>query len=101
MSMNAPSDFGIAPKQMTADRIVPPSGFSARLTVWTAAAMAFLAVFALALSLAADRLATRWSADLAHSSTLRISAPTDQMDAQISAAQRVLETTTGVESFRI
>ncbi len=32
-----------------ADRVVPPSGFTARLTTFTAAAMAFLTVFALAL----------------------------------------------------
>ena len=40
-----------------ADRVVPPAGFTVRLTLFTAAAMAFLAVFALALSLAAGRLA--------------------------------------------
>ena len=33
-----------------ADRIVPPTGYTVRLTLFTAAAMAFLAVFALALS---------------------------------------------------
>ena len=32
-----------------ADRAVPPTGFTATLTLFTAAAMAFLAVFALAL----------------------------------------------------
>ena len=31
-----------------ADRVVPPSGFTAQLTSFTAGAMAFLAVFALA-----------------------------------------------------
>ena len=40
-----------------ADRVVPPSGFTAQLTSFTAGAMAFLAVFALALSLASGRLA--------------------------------------------
>ena len=48
-----------------ADRVVPPSGATARLTVCAAAAMAFLAVFALALSLATGRLADRWSEALA------------------------------------
>ncbi len=43
-----------------ADRVVPPTGFTARLTVFASAAMAFLAVFALALSLATGRLADRW-----------------------------------------
>ncbi len=83
-----------------ADRTVPPTGFTARLTLFTSAAMAFLAVFALALSLATGRLADRWSAELARTSTLRISAPADQLSAQEAAAIRVLETTPGVASAR-
>ena len=83
-----------------ADRAVPPTGFTARLTVFTAAAMAFLAVFAIALSLATGRLADRWAAELARTSTLRISAPADQADAQVRAALQVLETTPGVASAR-
>ncbi len=62
--------------------MVPPTGFTARLTVFAAAAMAFLAVFALALSLATGRLADRWAAELARTATMRISAPADQMEAQ-------------------
>jgi cell division transport system permease protein len=83
-----------------ADRSVPPTGFTAQLTVFAAAAMAFLAVFALALSLATSRLADRWSEELARTSTLRISAPADQADAQVRAAIGVLETTPGVASAR-
>lgn len=83
-----------------AERSVPPTGFTARLTVFAAAAMAFLAVFALALSLATDRLADRWAAELARTSTLRISAPQDQMAAQTAAAVRLLETTPGVAEAR-
>lgn len=83
-----------------ADRVVPPSGFTARLTSFAAAAMAFLTVFALALSLASGRLATRWGEELAHSSTLRISAPSEQMSGQTVTALRVLETTPGVASAR-
>jgi cell division transport system permease protein len=83
-----------------ADRAVPPTGFTARLTVLTAGAMAFLAVFALALSLAAGRLADRWAAELAQTSTLRISVPQDQMDAQTRAATNVLATTPGVAQAR-
>jgi cell division transport system permease protein len=79
---------------------VPPTGFTARLTIFTAGAMAFLAVFALALSLATGRLADRWSAELARTSTLRISAPEDQAAAQLQAAINVLETTPGVASAR-
>ena len=83
-----------------ADRVVPPSGFTARLTVFAAAAMAFLAVFALALSLAAGRLADRWGQELAQSATVRIVAPLDQRAAQTEAALRILETTRGVDSAR-
>jgi cell division transport system permease protein len=83
-----------------ADRVVPPSGFTAQLTLFAAAAMAFLAVFALALSLAAGRLAERWGEELARSATIRIVAPQDQRAAQTDAALRILETTKGVASAR-
>ena len=83
-----------------ADRVVPPTGFTAQLTLFAAGAMAFLAVFALALSLAAGRLAERWGDELARSATLRITAPQDQMVTQTEAALRVLETTKGVASAR-
>lgn len=83
-----------------ADRVVPPSGFTARLTVFAAAAMAFLAVFALALSLAADRLADRWGQGLARTATVRIAAPVDQQATQVEAALRVLQTTAGVAAAR-
>ena len=62
--------------------------------------MAFLAVFALALSLATGRLADRWSNELARTATVRISAPEGQMAGQTEAALRVLETTTGVARAR-
>jgi cell division transport system permease protein len=88
------------PGDTQADRVVPPSGFTATLTLFTAAAMAFLAVFALALSLATGRLADRWGNELARTATVRISAPEGQMAAQTAAALRVLETTTGVARAR-
>ncbi len=83
-----------------ADRVVPPSGFTAQLTLFAAAAMAFLAVFALALSLAAGRLAERWGEELARSATIRIVAPLDQRAAQTDAALRILQTTRGIASAR-
>ncbi|MGZ9809024.1 cell division protein FtsX [Pseudoroseicyclus sp. H15] len=79
-----------------ADRTVPPSGFTAWLTLGAAAAMAFLAVFALAFSSATGRLADRWSDELARTSTLRISAPAEEMAAQTAQAIRVLEQTPGI-----
>ena len=92
--------FGLIAGDPQADRAVPPSGFTAQLTLFTAGAMAFLAIFALALSLATGRLADRWSAELARTSTLRISAPADQADAQLRAAIAVLQTTPGVAQAR-
>lgn len=83
-----------------ADRVVPPSGFTARLTLFAAGAMAFLAVFALALSLASARLAQAWGQELARSATVRIVAPLDQRATQTQAALAVLETTKGVARAR-
>ena len=82
------------------DRVVPPTGPTAWLTGFTAGAMAFLAVFAMALSLASGRLADRWAGSLAQTATVRISAPADQMAAQVAAVLDVLTTTPGIASSR-
>jgi cell division transport system permease protein len=92
--------LGILGGDKTADRVVPPSGATAWLTGFTAGAMAFLAVFALALSLAAGRLADRWSTSLARTATVRISAPDGQLDPQTAAVLAVLSTTPGVAAAR-
>lgn len=83
-----------------ADRVVPPNGPSAWLTIFTAAAMSFLAVFALALSLASGRMADRWADALANTATIRVSAPSDQIDMQTRSVLDVLATTPGVASAR-
>ena len=83
-----------------ADRVVPPSGFTAQLTLFTSGAMAFLAVFALALSLASGRLADRWASALAGTATIRISAPPEQLDTQVAAVLSLLSTTPGIASAR-
>ena len=82
------------------DRVVPSTGTAARLTIFASAAMAFWAVFALALSLAAGRVAARWSEDLARSSTIRVAAPLEEMDAQVDAVLAALAQTPGVASAR-
>ena len=84
-----------------AKQVVPPSGFTANLTLFSSAAMAFLAVFAMALSLATGRLADRWASELARSSTVRISAPAGQLEAQTRAAIEVLRTTPGIAKARV
>ena len=83
-----------------ADRVVPPTGFTARLTVFASATMAFLTVFALALSLATGRLAENWSDALAQSATIRVSAPDGQIEDQVIAVMDVLATTPGVADAR-
>ena len=83
-----------------AARVVPPSGFTAQLTLFVSGAMAFLAVFALALSLASGRLADRWAEELARSATLRINAPADQRAAQTAAALEILRQTPGIARAR-
>ncbi|MGR3199391.1 MAG: cell division protein FtsX [Paracoccus sp. (in: a-proteobacteria)] len=83
------------------DRIVPPTGFTAQLTLFSAGAMAFLAVFALALALATGRLADRWSESLAGSVTIRISAPMAEQEAQVQTALSILQTTPGAGQPRL
>jgi len=83
------------------DRVVPPTGYTASLTTFTSAAMAFLGVFAMALSLAASRLSDHWSEALARSSTLRISAPAPQMRQQLDLALDILSTTPGIKAARV
>jgi len=83
------------------DRVVPPTGYTATLTLFTSGAMAFLAVFALALSMASGRLADRWGEELAKSVTVRISAPLEQVERQTKATVRLLETTAGIATVRV
>lgn len=81
--------------------VVPPSGPTAWLTTFTAGAMTFLCVFALALSLASGRLATRWSEALAKTATIRLSAPSEQVQIQTDAILGLLSTTPGIKSYRL
>ncbi len=90
----------LMPRASGADRVVPPSGAVAFLTTAVALAMAFLAVFALALSLSAGHLADRWSEALARGATVRISAPAEQMAVQTQRVLEVLATTPGVAEAR-
>ena len=63
--------------------------------------MTFLCVFALALSLASGRLASRWSEALARTATIRLSAPAEQVQIQTDAILAALATTPGIASFRL
>ncbi len=84
----------------TLNRVVPPSGFTAVLTLASAAAMAFLAVFTMALALAAGNLASRWEAELAGTATVRITAAADVIEAETEAVLTALAQTPGIEGAR-
>lgn len=83
-----------------ADRAVPQTGTTARLTVFVAAVMAFLAVIALAVSLTTNRVANLWAEELAQSATLRLPPDPATADALLLAALDVLQTTPGVSNVR-
>jgi cell division transport system permease protein len=95
--VSAPND----PPQLAPGPVVPASGMTAILTWAASAAMAFVAVFALALGLAAGRLADRWQSTLAQTATLRLSAPPAQIAQQTTAALEILRTTPGIASVRV
>lgn len=80
---------------VAADKIVPPSGFTAWLTLCASAAMAFLAVLAIILSLTAQRVAERWADALARVATIEL--PNGD-DAGVEKLLGVLGTTPGIES---
>jgi cell division transport system permease protein len=83
------------------NQVVPANGFTTLLTFFTSASMAFLIVFSVAISFAADRLAHSWSDSLANSATLRVSAPKADLESQTEAALNVLSNTKGIASFRL
>jgi cell division transport system permease protein len=80
--------------------IVPPRGPSVWLVSLSAAAMAFLAVFALALSVSSARLAAAWAASLAQTATVRVAAPPEEMAEQTALVLEVLRTTPGIQNVR-
>jgi cell division transport system permease protein len=84
-----------------ADRVVPRGAQSALSVGFLAAVMAFFAVLALALALAAGRLAATWEGEIADTATLQVFAAEDAMEEQARAALNVLRTTPGVRSVRV
>ncbi len=92
--------FGLLSGDARSDRVVPPSGTTSHLTLFVAAAMGFLAVFALALAMTADRVADRWSDAQSQSATLRISGDAEQREARTAAVLDILGETPGIASSR-
>lgn len=81
--------------------VVPRRGQSVWLIGLSAGAMAFLAVFALALSVTSAQLARSWNAALAQTATVRLAAPPEEMEAQTAIVLEVLRTTPGIEDAHV
>ncbi len=84
-----------------AERAIPKRGFTAQLTTLTAAALAFLAVFLLAASLSASRLAGVWAADLSNIVMVRIPADVPDQEAVTETALVFLAQAPGVAAVRV
>lgn len=93
--------FGSWLRDGGADRVVPSGAQSALSVGFLAAVMAFFAALALALALAAGRLAATWEGEIADTATLQVFAADDAMEEQARAALNVLRTTPGVRSVRV
>jgi cell division transport system permease protein len=81
--------------------VVPRGTPSALAVGFPAAVLAFFAVLALALALAAGRLAAAFDGGSGDTATLQVIAPEDQIEAQARAALSVLKDTPGVRSVRM
>ena len=81
--------------------VLPTTGWTAWLTALSAGVMCLLAVLTLAASMAANRLASEWRADLAGVATVRVSGPGDGMTERIRSVLDVLRTTPGIATVRV
>ncbi|MEM8790277.1 MAG: FtsX-like permease family protein [Pseudomonadota bacterium] len=81
--------------------IVPTRGWSAWITITTAAAMGFLAIICLAAGLAAGRLAATWEADFEGLATVSVQAEVGEIESRIARAVEILETTPGIGRVRV
>ena len=84
-----------------AARIVPSQGISAWLTVAATGAIVFVTTLALAFAFAAARASDDWRADAQRALTLRIDGTQDRLEAFVDQAIIVLQTTPGIEAFRL
>ena len=82
-------------------RLLAPAARPSRSLGLLAAILGFFAVLALALALAAERLAAGWEADLTGSAALQIIGEEPEMERQARAALEVLRVTPGVVSVRV
>ena len=101
MSENAPEERPRLLKPGKGPPVLPATGWTAPLTSFCAAVMAFLAVLTLAASFAADSVADQWRADLAGVATVRLSTRDGDVDSRTQAVLEVLRTTPGITRVRV
>lgn len=85
---------------ISAEKVVPPTGLTAFLTTASAAAMAFLAIFVLSLAVTAARQAEGWENALTDTATVRVSAPPETIEVQTDVVEAILAQTPGVGATR-
>ncbi|MEM9059582.1 MAG: FtsX-like permease family protein [Pseudomonadota bacterium] len=98
------SDDPTPKRMMSAKRspaILPTTGWTAWLTMLLAGVMCLLAVLTLSASMAANRLAAEWRADLAGVATVRVSGTREGMTDRIRSVLEVLRTTPGISRVRV
>jgi cell division transport system permease protein len=83
------------------DQVVPRTSQPLATVAFLAVLIAFGAVLAIALAVAATRLAAGWQEELANAATLQIFAPEDEIEAQARAALDVMRETPGVVEVRM
>lgn len=99
--MTGPEAEGRWPLKMgKGPAVLPSSGWTAPLTAFMSAVMAFLAVLTLTAALGADAVATQWRADLAGVATVRLSTGAGDPAGRIDAVLEVLRTTPGIARVR-
>ena len=81
--------------------VLPTTGWTSSLMTLCAGAMCLLAVLTLAASMAANRLAAEWRADLAGVATVRVSGAQDGMEARVRSVLEVLRTTPGISRVNV
>lgn len=80
---------------------LPTTGWTSWLTTLSAGVMCLLAVLTLAASMAANRLAAEWRADLAGVATVHVSGSQDGMEERVRSVLEVLRTTPGISRVRV
>ncbi len=84
-----------------AEAVLPRTGGSGPALALLTAILGFFAALAVALALAAGRLASAWEGGMADTATLQVFAAPDAIEDQARAALNVLKATPGVRSVRM